>query len=71
MPLKEVYCMSDKIVLPDLPYGEGTMFHYKDDMICYRKTLKLKNGQSVRKTIYGKSPVECIKKMLEADSNLI
>ena len=62
--------MSDKIVLPDLPYGEGTMFHYKDDMICYRKTLKLKNGQSVRKTIYGKSPVECIKKMLEAEHEL-
>ncbi len=62
--------MSDKIVLPDLPYGEGTMFHYKDDIICYRKTLKLKNGQSVRKTIYGKSPVECIKKMLEAEHEL-
>ena len=31
--------MSDKIALPELSYGEGMMFHYKDDLINSKKLL--------------------------------
>ena len=56
--------------IPELGYGEGSMYPYKDDLLCYRKNIKLKNGKTVRKTVYGKTPAECMKKMIEAEHNL-
>ena len=62
--------MVDKKMIPELAYGEGSMYPYKDDLICYRKMFKLKNGKTVRKTVYGKTPSECIKKMIDAELEL-
>ena len=56
--------------IPKLPHGEGSMFQHSDTLIAYRKTITLPNNQKVKKTVYGKTPADCMKKMREAENNL-
>lgn len=48
--------------LPKLPYGQGS-FSYHNDLIAYRKRVKFNDGSYITKTIYGKTPQECMDKM--------
>lgn len=48
--------------LPKLPYGQGS-FSYHNDLIAYRKRVKFNDGSYTTKTIYGKTPQECMDKM--------
>lgn len=56
--------------IPKLPHGEGSMFQHSDTLIAYRKTITLPNNCKVKKTVYGKSPAECMKKMREAEREI-
>lgn len=56
--------------IPKLPHGEGSMYPYDDNLIVFRKTIKLNNGKKIRKAVYGKTPKECIAKMREAEKQL-
>ena len=48
--------------LPKLPYGQGS-FSYHNELIAYRKRIKFDDGSYETKTIYGKSPQDCMEKM--------
>ena len=56
--------------IPKLPHGEGSMFQHSDTLIAYRKNIILPNNCKVKKTVYGKTPAECMKKMREAEREL-
>ena len=62
--------MVDKNKLPDLPFGEGSMYPYRDNLIAYKKSVKLKDGKKVSKVVYGKTAAECMRKMREAEKQL-
>ncbi len=55
--------MSQKKTIPQLPFGEGSMYMYNDDLIAYKKSIKLKNGKKKQKVVYAKTAAECMKKM--------
>ena len=56
--------------IPKLPHGEGSMYQHSDTLLAYRKTIILPNGRKTKKTVYGKSASECMKKMREAEREL-
>lgn len=56
--------------LPKLPHGEGTIFIYSDKTLAYKKTIKLPNGKSVRKTVYAPSVKKCLDAMKQAEHEL-
>lgn len=57
--------------LPELEYGEGTMFYNKAGIIVYKKVIQLPNGSSFRKTIHGSSVMECLKRMDREENKLV
>lgn len=56
--------------IPKLPYGQGTISKYNDELLIYKKTIKLPNGKSVRKSVYGKTPKICMDRMKEVEQEL-
>lgn len=60
----------DSSNIPRLPHGEGTISVYSDTLLIYKKSIKLNNGKTVRKSVYGESPKECMKKMRELENEL-
>lgn len=56
--------------IPKLPHGEGSMYQYNESLIAYRKCITLPNNNKTKKTVYGKTPSECMKKMREAEREL-
>lgn len=56
--------------IPKLPYGQGTISQFNDDLLIYKKNIKLPNGRTVRKSVYGKTPKICMDRMKEAEQEL-
>ncbi len=58
--------------LPKLPYGQGSFFIFNENTFGFRKTIRLKNGKSVRKTVFAPTTKKCMDKMssLEKELNL-
>ena len=56
--------------IPKLPYGQGTISKYNDELLIYKKTIKLPNGKTVRKSVYGKTPKICMDRMKEVEQEL-
>ena len=56
--------------IPKLPYGEGTISIFNDDLLIYKKTIKLKDGSKVRKSVYGKTSKECMNNMRTLENEL-
>ena len=57
--------------LPNLSYGEGSMFYNNDGDIVYKKMVYRSDGQRVRKSVKGSSVVECINRMKEKEQDLL
>lgn len=57
--------------IPKLPYGQGTISQYNDELLIYKKTIKLPNGSSVRKSVYAKTVKKCMDKMKELEDELV
>lgn len=55
--------------IPKLPYGQGTISIFNDELLIYKKNIKL-NNRTVRKSVYGKTPRECMMKMQELEDEL-
>lgn len=55
--------------LPKLPYGQGS-FSYHNDLIAYRKRIKKDDGTYVTKTVYAKTPQECMDKMRQEEVSI-
>lgn len=56
--------------LPKLPYGQGSFFYHTNGKIGYRKTFTSKDGQKIKKTVYGETPKECMEKMKEVEKDI-
>ena len=54
--------------IPKLPYGEGTITVYNDELLVYKKIIKFSDGTKIRKAVYGKTPKECMQKMRESET---
>lgn len=53
--------------IPKLPYGEGTISIYSEELYIYKKTYKSSSGQKKRLTVYGKTIKECFNNMREKE----
>lgn len=56
--------------IPKLPYGEGSISIFNDELLVYKKNIKNSNGDKIRKTVYGKNPKECMQKMHDLENTL-
>lgn len=56
--------------IPKLPYGEGTITIHNDELLVYKKVIKFSDGTKIRKSIYAKTPKECMQKMRELETQL-
>ena len=56
--------------IPKLPYGEGSISIFNDELLVYKKSIKKSNGEKIRKTVYGKTPKECMTKMRDIENEL-
>ena len=56
--------------IPKLPYGEGSISIFNDELLVYKKSIKKSNGEKIRKTVYGKTPKECMQKMRDVENEL-
>lgn len=63
--------MYDINKIPKLPYGQGTISPYKNDLLIYKKTITKPDGTKLRHSEYGKTPRECLKNMAEFEANLL
>lgn len=61
----------DHMKIPKLPYGQGTISKYNDNLLIYKKTIKLPDGTKVRKSVYGKTPSEVMTLMKETEFDLV
>lgn len=55
--------------IPKLPYGEGTISIFNDEKLIYKKSIKV-DGQSIRVSVYGKTPKECMTNMRLKESEI-
>ena len=53
----------DKNNLPQLPFGEGTINTFNDNLLIYKKTVKTSDGKKHRVSVYAETPQGCFKKM--------
>lgn len=63
--------MYDASKIPQLPYGEGSMWVHNDKYLAYKKTIKLPNGKKIRKTVFAENPKKCMDKMKAAERELL
>lgn len=63
--------MYDVNKIPKLPYGQGTISPYKNDLLIYKKTIIKPDGTKLRHSEYGKTPRECLRNMAEFEANLL
>ena len=61
---------ANMIKLPKLPHGQGVFSIVNNETVEFRKTIKLKNGNSVRKAVYAETPKKCMEKMAELEKFL-
>ena len=59
--------MYDINKIPKLPYGEGSIYVHNDQLLAYKKSIKLPDGRTIRKTVFAPTPAECMKKMRVAE----
>ena len=62
--------MYDVNKIPKLPYGEGSIYPHNDKLLAYKKSIKLPDGKTIRKTVFASTPTECMRKMREAEREL-
>ena len=67
---KEVDKLFNEKDIPKLPYGQGSITIFNDKYLAYKKVIKLPNGKSIRKTVYGETPRKCMDKMNETEKEL-
>ena len=56
--------------LPILPHGMGTFDYVNDDKVRFRKTIKDRHGNSIRKTVVCATAEECMVEMAKIESKI-
>lgn len=56
--------------IPKLPFGQGSISEFNDELLVYKKTITLNDGRKLRKATYGKTANECMIKMQELEKEL-
>ena len=56
--------------LPVLPHGMGTFDYVNDDKVRFRKTIKDRHGNSIRKTVVCATAEECMVEMAKIESKI-
>ena len=60
-----------KASLPNLSYGEGSMYYNNDGNIVYKKMVCCAGGKRVRRVVTGSTAIECLNKMAKKEKELL